>query len=89
MDGRHQLEPVVITLEAGGRSGKHPAPHAREEFALVLAGHVKLTLGPDTHELRAGDAVSILPRELRVWVNAGSTEARILVVSALAFDGRR
>lgn len=89
MDGRHQLEPVLITLEAGGRSGKHPAPHAREEFALVLVGQVELTLGPETHQLRAGDAVAILPRELRVWVNSGTEEARILVVSAVTFDGRR
>src|SRR5262249_42610633 len=35
MTGR-RLEPVLITLEPGGRSGKHPYPHNSEEFAFVL-----------------------------------------------------
>ena len=79
--GRRQLEPVLITLEAGGRSGKHPAARVREEFALVLDGEVSLTLGPDTHVLRAGDAAMIQPRELRVWVNNGASATRILIVA--------
>ena len=84
MSGQRRLEPVLITLEPGGRSGKHPSPHATEEFAFVLEGEVRLTLGPEPHELRAGDAVTILPRELRLWENRGRRPARVLVVSAVA-----
>jgi transcriptional regulator with XRE-family HTH domain len=83
MSGQRRLEPVLITLEPGGRSGKHPSPHATEEFAFVLEGEVRLTLGPEPHDLRAGDAVTILPRELRLWENRGRQPARVLVVSSV------
>jgi transcriptional regulator with XRE-family HTH domain len=76
-------EPLLITLEPGGRSGKHPAAHAREEFAFVIEGEVDLTLGPDTFHLRAGDAVTILRGELRRWANGGRVPARVVVVAVL------
>ena len=73
---------MLVTLQAGGRSGKHPYPRPREEFAFLLQGEVTLTLGPETHILEEGDAVMILARELRLWVNKGASAARILVVSS-------
>ena len=76
------IEPILITLEPDGRSGKHPTSQPREEFAFVLEGEVELTLGPDTLRLRAGDAVTILRGELRRWINPGTTVARVLVVAA-------
>jgi transcriptional regulator with XRE-family HTH domain len=79
--GRRRLDPLLITLEPGGRSGKHPYPHPREEFAYVLEGEVTLTLGPEEHRLRRGDAATILPRELRLWENRGRRVARVLLVS--------
>ncbi len=81
MKASQQLEPVLITLKPGGRSGKHPYPHASEEFAFVIEGQVDLTLGPEKHALKTGDAVMILPRELRLWENPGSTSALVLIVS--------
>jgi transcriptional regulator with XRE-family HTH domain len=75
------LEAVMITLEAGGRSGKHPYGHATEEFGFVLDGQVSLTLGPEEHILKAGDTATILPGELRLWRNSGKRPARILLVS--------
>ena len=82
------LEPVQITLNAGGRSGKHPAGHPSEEFALILEGSVTLTLGPEDHVLEAGDSVTILPGELRVWYNHGTVPARFLLVSSRATGPR-
>ena len=74
------VEPMLVTLEPGGRSSKHPTAKAREEFAFVLDGEVELTLGPDTMLLCAGDSVTILRGELRRWRNESSGSARILVV---------
>jgi transcriptional regulator with XRE-family HTH domain len=78
--GRRQ-EPVLITLDPGGRSGKHPYSHDTEEFAYVLEGVVTLTLGPEDHVLHAGDAVTIRARELRRWQNRSTSVARVLVVA--------
>jgi transcriptional regulator with XRE-family HTH domain len=77
-----RLEPTLITLKVGGRSGKHPYGLPREEFAFVLEGTVALTLGPERHVLRKGDAVTILPGELRMWENTSRRPVRILTVSS-------
>lgn len=77
-----RLEAVLITLDPGGRSGKHPSSgHDHEEFAFVLKGPVVLTLGPDRHVLRTGDSVIFLPAELRLWENPGRATARLMLVS--------
>jgi quercetin dioxygenase-like cupin family protein len=81
MTGR-RLEPVLISLDPGGRSGKHPFAHDTEEFAFVLAGTATLTLGPEEHVLRTGDAVTIRAQELRRWENKGRRVVRVLIVSA-------
>lgn len=81
-----KMEPVLITLEPGGRSGKRPHPHQMEEFAFVLEGEVRLTLGEEVHDLRAGDAVTITPQQTRAWENASSAPVRILVVSSRSSD---
>ena len=70
-----RLEAMLITLRKGGRSGKHPYAHSREEFAFVMQGEVVLTLGPDDHRLRRGDAATILPGELRLWRNEAHARA--------------
>jgi XRE family transcriptional regulator, regulator of sulfur utilization len=76
-----RLEPLLITLHPGGRSGKHPVPHRAEEFALVLKGSATLRLGPDEHHLLAGDAVRLLPSELRLWTNEGRRDCQVLLVT--------
>jgi XRE family transcriptional regulator, regulator of sulfur utilization len=81
MQPNQRLQPVLITLRPGGRSGKHPYPHPREEFAIVVEGKLSLTLGPEKHALGPGDAVMILPKELRLWENPHPDPARVLVVS--------
>jgi transcriptional regulator with XRE-family HTH domain len=76
-----RFEPVLITLEPEGRSAKHPVARDQEEFAFVLSGEPTLTLGPEEHQLRAGDAVTIRARELRRWENRSANVARILIVA--------
>jgi quercetin dioxygenase-like cupin family protein len=78
-----RLESILVTLQPGGRSGKHPYPDAREQLALVMRGAVTLTLGPEEYRLRRGDAATILADELRLWRNDGKTAAQVLIVAAL------
>lgn len=77
---RRRLEPLLITLRAGGRSGKHPAPQANEQFAFVLRGRVTLRMGPDEHRLGRGDSATLLPRELTLWINESRGTCEILLV---------
>ena len=77
----HEIEPFLITIEPGGRTGKHPTGQARGEFAFVVEGEVELTLGPDTYRLDEGDAATVLRGELRRWTNPGKRKARVLVIS--------
>jgi transcriptional regulator with XRE-family HTH domain len=81
MDGDRPLEPIVITLESGGRSGKRPRTHTMEQFAFVLKGKVLLRVDDRIYALKAGDAVTILRRQERLWENKGRSPARILIVS--------
>jgi transcriptional regulator with XRE-family HTH domain len=81
---RARLEALLITLRPGGRSGKHPYAHSSEEFAFVAQGEVRLTLGPEEHRLRRGDAATVVPGELRLWRNCSRAPARILIVSSAA-----
>jgi quercetin dioxygenase-like cupin family protein/DNA-binding XRE family transcriptional regulator len=78
---RTRLEALLVTLRPGGRSAKHPYAHPREEFTFVTQGEVMLTLGPEEHRLRRGDAATILPGELRRWRNVAKAPAQILVIS--------
>jgi transcriptional regulator with XRE-family HTH domain len=79
-----RLEPTLVTLGPGGRSGKHPYAHRNEEFAYVLQGAITLTLGPEVHALGAGDAVTILPGELRLFENRSEAMAQVLIVGVHA-----
>lgn len=88
-DTTARLEAILITLRPGGRSGKHPYAHPREEFAFVLQGDVMLTLGPEEHRLRRGDAARILPGELRLWRNDARAPARIIIVASPIASLRR
>ena len=80
-EGR-KFEPVLIRMEPGGRSSKHPVAAGREEFAYVLEGELVLTLGPEEHVMGPGDAVTIRAQELRRWENRSRKAARFLVVAS-------
>jgi len=84
-----RLNGIVITLRPRGRSGKHPYSLAHEEFAFVLQGEAVLTLGPDEHRLRRGDAAVIRAGEARLWRNAGRAPVRILIVSSTSVGSHR
>jgi XRE family transcriptional regulator, regulator of sulfur utilization len=79
---RLSLQPVVVTLKPGGRSGKAPYEAPSIEFVFVLAGRVLLTLQTEEQEMSEGDAITIPKGVLRQWQNVSSAIARFLIVSA-------
>ena len=77
---KNAMEPILLELEAGGRSETFP-PHEGEEFGYVLSGSVILYLGGKKHRVRAGYSFCIHPKDEHYLENAGKTRARVLWVS--------
>lgn len=79
-DVQHRLEMIITRLKPG--ADPKPLSHEGEECALVLRGHVMLTIGGVDYELNEGDSIyynSGLPHRARV---VGNREAEI--VSAIS-----
>jgi transcriptional regulator with XRE-family HTH domain len=80
---RHRrLEPVLAIFGPGGKSGKHPHAHSREEFAFVVRGEIILTLADEENTLSMGDAVTLPSHAPRLWENRSNAVAEILIVSS-------
>jgi transcriptional regulator with XRE-family HTH domain len=75
------LNPLIITLQPEGASGKRVHSTVREEFAFILEGEVILTLIEEESTLQRGDAVTIPANTPRRWRNDSPNSAQILVVS--------
>jgi transcriptional regulator with XRE-family HTH domain len=75
------MEGLIVTLEPGGMSGKHPSAIQTDQFALVFSGMVRLTLGQEVMTLRRGDAVQIQARMPHLWENASGRSTQIVLVS--------
>jgi uncharacterized cupin superfamily protein len=81
MKGAGMLEPILIAMAPGGRSGKFPTAHAGEKFVLVLDGEVTLTLGDEVYELRTDDAITFaaaIPHQLE---NTGAEPSHVVIVT--------
>ena len=76
-----QLEPMVITIQPGGRSGHKPYARRAEQLAVVLKGTVELTLEEEVHDLKRGDAAGIPAGNRHCWRNKSKRPAQILIVT--------
>ena len=81
LDGSGTLEPIMLTMAAGRRSGQFPAVPGGEKFALLIEGEVTLTLGDQVHVLRTGDAITFVPATPHQWENSGAGPAHVLIVT--------
>ena len=76
------LEPMIVTIQSGGRSGHKPYVRQAEQLAVVLQGTVELTLENDIHDLKRGDAVGIPAGNRHCWRNKSKRPSQILIVTA-------
>lgn len=75
-DVQHRMEMIITRLRPGASTT--PRSHEGEECALVLTGHVMLTIGAVDYELNEGDSIyynSGLPHSVRV---IGDQEAEVV-----------
>jgi transcriptional regulator with XRE-family HTH domain len=82
MGAGQSFEAIMITMAAGGSSGKRPRAHPGRQFAIVFDGEVRLTLGDDTETLGRGDGVTLSAETPHRWENGGTRPARLVIVSS-------
>jgi XRE family transcriptional regulator, regulator of sulfur utilization len=76
-----RLEPLLITLQPGGASGKRGHAISREQFVFVVAGQVTLSLDGVDQTLAKGDAVTIRAESPALWINGSEKPVQLLFVS--------
>lgn len=74
------FDALMVTIEPGGSSGKHPSGLGMDQLAVVFSGEITLTLAEETLELDTGDAVLIHARTPHRWQNRQRTAAEVLLV---------
>ena len=77
---KNALEPILVTLPAGGETVPDD-PHEGEEFGYVLAGSITLRLGEKAHRVHRGDSFCFRPNCVHALKNPGKREALVLWVS--------
>ena len=75
------LEALMVTLEPGGESAKHPSPLTYDQFSIVFTGILQLTLEDELLTLRRGDAVQISAGTRHRWHNRQRRAAQVVLVS--------
>ncbi len=77
---KNSMEPIIMTIEAGGTSGKD-LPHEGEEFGMILEGSVTLTVGKKEIRAKEGDTFYFRSSKTHYIKNAGKKQAKIIWVS--------
>jgi len=77
----HVVEAIMVGLDAGGSTGKKPAPIPTEQLAVVFDGPVSLQTDEREVVLNRGDAVFIPARTPHRWHTTDQGPAQILLVS--------
>ena len=78
------FDALMVTMEPGGTSGKHPSGVSTDQLAVVFSGQLTLTLAEEILELGPGDAVLIRARTPHRWQNREQIAAEVLLVSSRA-----
>jgi transcriptional regulator with XRE-family HTH domain len=77
---KNDMEPILIQLEAGGKSSLEP-PHEGEEFGYILAGNIYIHLGNKKFKAKKGDSFYFRPTGDHYLENVGKTKAIVLWVA--------
>lgn len=80
---RKKMQPLLVTLDAGGECGDHPYSSADgEEFAMLIKGSARFEQQGSSFDLDEGDAVYYDPRLSHNWHNLHELPSVLLIVVA-------
>lgn len=77
---KNQMEPILLTLEEGGRY-KEEIAHDGQEFGYVLMGEITIHLGEKTFKAKKGEAFYYNSGKNHYLSNSGKGMAQVLWVS--------
>jgi transcriptional regulator with XRE-family HTH domain len=75
-----QIEPFMVTLEAGTSSGRFPMTHTGHEFVLCLRGELLYEIGDETYHLESGDSLLFSASLEHKWHNPGHTVTNAVIL---------
>ena len=75
-----KIEPLLLTIEPGGETGKELSNHQGQEFGIVFEGRIKFILGKKEYIAGKGDSICFNSAEPHKLVNIGKKKARVLWV---------
>ncbi|MCB9452898.1 MAG: helix-turn-helix transcriptional regulator [Anaerolineaceae bacterium] len=82
-----QLEPFLVTVEAGAGNADDPISHGGEEFVHCLEGTISYQVNHEIYHLEAGDSLLFEAAQPHCFQNPGQCAARLLIVFQ-AVDGK-
>ena len=77
---KNQMEPVRLTLHAGGTSEIH-LPHEGEEFGYIIKGNIRIHYGAMTATARAGETFYFKAGKKHYLENTGTRDAVLIWVT--------
>ena len=77
---KNKMEPILITLEPGGRY-KLEVAHEGEEFGYVISGRIRLHLGDKSYVVKSGESFYFRANRNHFIENTGSRPAKFVWVS--------
>ena len=77
---KNAMEPVRLTLHAGGRSEVY-LPHEGEDFGYVIKGSVKINYGGKNQTVRAGESFYFKAGKRHYLENTGTRDAVLIWVT--------
>lgn len=78
---KNMIEPIIITLEPGGRY-KEETAHQGEEFGYVLSGTIYLYYGNKRYRAKKGETFAYQAKANHYIANPGKSTARVLWISS-------
>lgn len=75
-----QLEPFLVTIEAGRGNTASPITHPGEELVYCLTGELEYRIGSTVYRLEAGDSLLFQASQPHGFCNPATTSATLLLV---------
>ena len=75
-----RMQPFLLTLESGAKSGKGKIVHTGHEFVMCLEGRLEYEVEGRVYYLNAGESLLFAARLIHRWRNPGETVSKVLIV---------